>query len=417
MVRAKIIKAKNSDKKIAEIHAYGEVTDWQAADVDDWGCINLKTLTDELTELGGTDAFDEIKVRINSPGGNVEEGFAIYNYLRSLNKPITTIADGKCHSIASVIFMAGDIRQIFKTTEPIIHNAWAYTAGNANELEETAEMLRNLDEQILDIYAERSGTDKETIRPFMANDNPMKADVFLELKLCTEIIEPVKAYASVGKKIKPTEKPNNQMNKISKVFADAFKRLRELGVPVNAVFQTTDGKELNIDTGDGDTIEVGQSVTIDGAAAPDGDYVLEDGRTISVAEGKVSAIKEKEEGGGETIEQLKAKIAELEATIAAGNKVPATEIVALKTKAEKADAYAARITELEAENAELIKDAKKITEHLKNIKVDFLPEKRGALPKLIQNQKNVEVSTKDAEKAKMKDLLDKARGKKPVAAK
>ena len=77
---------------------------------------------------------DEIEVHINSNGGAVSEGLAIYNVLKNSKAKVTTYCDGFACSPASVIFMAGDERVMNGASLLMIHDAWTYGQGNAAEL-------------------------------------------------------------------------------------------------------------------------------------------------------------------------------------------------------------------------------------------------------------------------------------------
>jgi len=119
-------------KKVFEIKLYGEVVSF--ADLQKEGFVNLSYLQKQLQKAGGKD----VKVRINSVGGDVDEGFAMYSELRRYakenNAKITTLAEGRCASIATIIFLAGDVRIVTEYTEPFVHNAWCYTMGNAKKI-------------------------------------------------------------------------------------------------------------------------------------------------------------------------------------------------------------------------------------------------------------------------------------------
>lgn len=396
MVRGRIILAK--EKKVAELHLYGDVWAFDNSDAGEWGIVSLKTVQKELKDLGGADAFDEIMLRIKSPGGDVHEGFAIYNYIRSLGKPITCIADGRVASIATVIFLAGDVRKVYDTTDFMIHNPWTWAAGNADQLEETAEELRKIEDQILDLYVARTGSDRETIKALMQDDKSMPIDQVLELKFATEIKETIKALAMIRR----AENPNNNMSKFKSAIKSFFTEIKNIGMVVAATFKTTDGTELEIDTGDSDDIAVGNTVTKDGTSAADGDYTLEDGRTITVSEGKITEIKpkEEEEEESEEMKALKAENADLKAKLEAAEAKAAgsdTTVLAalreenqtLKAQAAAAVAKDAEITSLKAqlqtaqtENESAAADVEKITAMLKALKVEGkdIPARFGFTP-------------------------------------
>ena len=87
---------------------------------------------------------DRINVHINSYGGDVSEGLAIYNVLREHKAEIVTICDGFACSAASVVFMAGDTRRMSPASLLMIHNAWTIAMGNAADLRKTAERFETI---------------------------------------------------------------------------------------------------------------------------------------------------------------------------------------------------------------------------------------------------------------------------------
>jgi len=110
---------------------------------------------------------DRITLYINSPGGWVDDGTAIYNLLRRETRPVDIIVDGLAASIASVIAMAGDTVTIADGAFLMIHRAWALVLGNANDLDDAARLLRKFDDAIVDIYARRTGQDAKAINKWM----------------------------------------------------------------------------------------------------------------------------------------------------------------------------------------------------------------------------------------------------------
>jgi ATP-dependent protease ClpP protease subunit len=108
-----------------------------------------------------------VTVNINSPGGDVFEGLAIYNLLREHDGEVTTKTLGLAASIASVIAMAGDKVQIARAGFLMIHNAWVMAVGNRNDLEEIASTLKPFDDAMASIYAARTGGDQAAMARLM----------------------------------------------------------------------------------------------------------------------------------------------------------------------------------------------------------------------------------------------------------
>ena len=116
--------------------------------------VTAKRISAALRSMG-SDA--DVVVNINSPGGDVFEGLAIYNLLRAHKGKVTVRVLGLAASAASFIAMAADEVQIARAGFFMIHNAWTVTWGNRHDLIETANLLGQIDETIADIYHIRTG--------------------------------------------------------------------------------------------------------------------------------------------------------------------------------------------------------------------------------------------------------------------
>jgi len=108
-----------------------------------------------------------VTVLINSPGGDMFEGLAIYSLFREHPADVTVKVLGLAASAASIIAMAGDTVQIARAGFLMIHNAWIYAAGNRHEFREYADYLEPFDRSMADIYAARTGIDMKEIQKVM----------------------------------------------------------------------------------------------------------------------------------------------------------------------------------------------------------------------------------------------------------
>lgn len=117
----------------AEIYIYGDLTSWEILDSD----VSSYTLAKRIAEIQA----DEIRVYINSYGGEAAEGLAVYNALKRHPARIKTIVDGFACSAAVLPFVAGDERVMSASSLLMIHNTWTAAEGNAEQLRETAEAL------------------------------------------------------------------------------------------------------------------------------------------------------------------------------------------------------------------------------------------------------------------------------------
>lgn len=144
---------------------------------------------DFAREMAAVDAAD-IRVEINSPGGNVFDGVAIYNVLRTHPAHITTRVDGLAASAASFIAQAGDMRLMMSGAQMMIHDAWGGCVGSAADMLEMASVLEQQNAVIAGIYAERSGRTPDAFVDLMSAETWMTADEAVEVGLADQVFSP-----------------------------------------------------------------------------------------------------------------------------------------------------------------------------------------------------------------------------------
>ncbi|TCP30700.1 ClpP-like prohead protease/major capsid protein fusion protein [Sphingomonas sp. BK235] len=132
-------------------------------------------------------APDDITVRINSLGGLLFDGFAIYNALKQSPRKVTVIVDGVAGSIASVIAMAGDRIIMAENAVMMIHKPSDGTYGDADDLRTVADRLDFLQRQLVGIYAARTGMSEEELSPLLDAETWMSAQEALAMKFIDEI--------------------------------------------------------------------------------------------------------------------------------------------------------------------------------------------------------------------------------------
>jgi ATP-dependent Clp endopeptidase proteolytic subunit ClpP len=139
----------------------------------------------------------DVLIRVNSPGGDVWDGTAIYNAISShKGGTVTTRIEGIAASMASVISMAGKTLQAYDNTMLMIHNAWSFTAGNQYEMAEMADLLAKVDTNILSAYQKKSKKSKKEISEMMKATTYLTAKEAKELGFVDEIV--------TGKSVKAT---------------------------------------------------------------------------------------------------------------------------------------------------------------------------------------------------------------------
>ena len=141
---------------------------------------------------------NELVVEINSIGGDVMAGLGIYNMLRNWakdGKTVTTRVTGVAASIASIIALAGDKREMPKNTFGMVHQASTVAVGTADDMRDAADTLDKVDGSLRGIYMDRMGVDEAKAKEIMAKDTWLTADECKELGFATALIEDVKATA------------------------------------------------------------------------------------------------------------------------------------------------------------------------------------------------------------------------------
>lgn len=161
------------------------------------------TAKDFIAQLNAVNA-KSLVVHINSPGGMVFDGMAIYNALKSANKHIRVVVDGIAASIAAVIAMAGDEIVMPESSYLMVHYPWTCCLGNAENLLSEAENLDSLGKTIEKIFTDRSGCELKIIQDLMhgqpgADGTFISASEALKIGLATEVEEnKTQAAACVG---------------------------------------------------------------------------------------------------------------------------------------------------------------------------------------------------------------------------
>ena len=151
---------------VAELTIYGDITSFPWFEGD----VSAHNLSVQLAALQNV---SQINVYINSYGGEVAEGLAIYNALKRHPAKVVTYCDGFACSIASVIFMAGEERIMCNPSFLMIHDAWSFAQGNADELRKQADDLEKITTASVEAYMAHCNLTEEELRA------KMKAETWL----------------------------------------------------------------------------------------------------------------------------------------------------------------------------------------------------------------------------------------------
>lgn len=158
-----------------------------------WG-VTAQQFTQDLKGLGKVKKID---LHINSDGGDVFDGRAIYTQLAQHSARITCYVDGLAASIASLIAMAGDEIRMADGSYMMIHKAWGLCIGNDEEMRTMADLLQSVSDTIADTYAARTKCPLDNVKAMMAAETWMTAKEAKDKGFCDVVDEPVRAAAAL----------------------------------------------------------------------------------------------------------------------------------------------------------------------------------------------------------------------------
>ena len=174
------------DDQNTEMYIYGDIRKKNI--IEKW--LNIQSeATDAFTLKDAINLVDtpNLVVRINSYGGDVAEGLAIYSLLSNFKGHLTTIVDGFACSAASVIFMAGETRIVPEQGLLMIHNAWSYAEGDSNAMKKMAEDLEKITQPSVNIYTSKTKLSEEDIKEKMDRETWITSKEAFEWGFATSI--------------------------------------------------------------------------------------------------------------------------------------------------------------------------------------------------------------------------------------
>jgi len=228
-------KINNKSETEAEVLIYEEIDAY-------WG-MGAKSFISQLKSLKQKD----VTVRINSAGGSVFDGIAIYNVIKDSDKNITVKIDGLAASIASVIAMAGKKVIMADNAMMMIHNPWNGIWGDAEDMRSMAELLDKIKETIITSYKNKTGLEESVISKMMDEETWMTAKEAKEFGFIDEIGSEIKIAARIDisqynfkNKAKYQQTQGVNMEEILKALGaqtmdEALAKLKDLKEKVNQV--------------------------------------------------------------------------------------------------------------------------------------------------------------------------------------
>ena len=136
-----------------------------------------------------TDENEELKVIINSPGGDVQAGQEIYSILKDIKNPVTINVQSMAASAASMIAMAGDTVKMSPVALLMIHNASTCTSGDYRDMQHTADVLQTVNTAIMQAYIAKTGKTEDELKDMMDRETWLTANQCIEHGFADEIIK------------------------------------------------------------------------------------------------------------------------------------------------------------------------------------------------------------------------------------
>lgn len=311
---------------VAHIYIYGEIIHVQDEQASKYGYINYKDVVNQMQAQKQN--AKSIDVHIHSDGGDIDTGWAIHDFIKAQGLPVRTINEGSAHSIASVVFLAGDPdkREVMPNASSLIHLASGGVMGNSEDVKNYAERLERASNKIAKFYESATNNTSEEIAQWMKDEKEFTADELVEKGFASKKIESLRAVAKFNSNEnnnqnimtgKQAEELKESMNGFQKLMNKVMTAIKGDEKPKALVVQDSNGTEIDFyELGEEDTPSVGDKANVDGSPAS-GDYVMSDGNTYSFTDGELAEIKEaeKEEEESEEMQNLKSENEKLQEEI------------------------------------------------------------------------------------------------------
>lgn len=249
---------------------------------------NVKSQLDPLAE--------DYVLHVISLGGDVFEGFGIYNLLKNVNKPITAHIEGVCASIATLCVGAADTIIMNKTSQFMIHNPQISSLrGDANVLRNVADQLDKIKTLLIDVYVRRTGLSKEKLWDLYDKETWLNAADAKQMRFVDEVQDAIKAVAKADiTNFIANEMENKEQDGLMKRILNFFKHTKI----TNEVTETLEDGRVIVIMADGDDWSGKQIMLETGGPLEPGDYKLASGKTITVGDGStVTKVSQPAEPG------------------------------------------------------------------------------------------------------------------------
>lgn len=227
---------KASANNEADIYIYDEIGYWG---------VTAKQFVNDLKALGDV---SHINLHINSPGGDVFDGIAIFNALKHHGAAITVHIDGLAASMASVIAMVGNPVIMPENTMMMIHKPWGFAGGDANDMRDYADLLDKVESVLIPAYAAKTGKTSDEIAAMLEDETWLDGAECLAMGFADQVIPSLQVMACIhSKRIEEFEKMPNSIRNMVTPPRNSTQREPQQPVPQPQAHQPTAPQPAAVD--------------------------------------------------------------------------------------------------------------------------------------------------------------------------
>lgn len=217
------------------LYIYDDVTEYGEFNWSTWEYEDSETSAKYFAEkLEEIPDGQTIELHINSNGGSVKEGVAIYNLLKQKQNQKIGIVDGVAHSVAFLILQACDTRKMCLGTTALIHNMWLYCAGNATQLRKYADDLDDMMEANREVFLERATINESDLIDLMEKETYLTPNKALKYGLIDEIMGKQGKQRDTEEIMEKLKHMQQQLNS-QQSFREQIAKMWELKSPQNKI--------------------------------------------------------------------------------------------------------------------------------------------------------------------------------------
>jgi ATP-dependent Clp endopeptidase proteolytic subunit ClpP len=173
-----------AESEITEVMIYDEIGTYG---------VNAKSFVEEIKEIPKSAS---VLLRINSPGGSVVDGLAIYDAVNRLPQKVTSRIEGIAASMGSVIALAADEVIMSENSLYMIHNVWGGEVGESDDLRKAADLMDKMSDRLVNIYMSKTGKSEDEVRNWMDSETWFDSSEAFENGFIDSIEEPIKIAAN-----------------------------------------------------------------------------------------------------------------------------------------------------------------------------------------------------------------------------